>query len=86
MLNRCERTLLGSVARSKHVRRVLQDEQVFFISQRPEAVESVNMGVPMMLGPSAAQVAEGIRSIGGFLRQGQIDPSGVSLTEFYLNC
>ena len=55
-LNRCERTLIGAVARSKHVSRVLQGENVFFISHRPEAIESVNMGIPMMLGPSAAKL------------------------------
>ena len=55
VLNRCERTLVGSFARRKHVHRVLQDEQVFFISRRNEALESINMGVPMMLGASAGK-------------------------------
>ena len=56
VLNRCERTLVGSVARRQHVHRVLQDEQVFFISRRREAPEAVNMGVPMMLGAAAGKL------------------------------
>ena len=82
VLNRCERTLLGSVARSKHVRQVLQDEQVFFISRWPEAVESVNMGVPMMLGASAGKLQKEFARLAGFCAERQINPSGVSLTEF----
>jgi pilus assembly protein CpaE len=55
-INRCERGMLGSIARRKHVEMALRDERLFFIGARPEAVESVNMGVPMMLGPSAGKV------------------------------
>jgi pilus assembly protein CpaE len=66
VLNRCERTLLGSVVRSNHVRRVLQDEQVFFMPQRSEAVESVNMGVPMMLGPSARKLRKELAPLADF--------------------
>jgi pilus assembly protein CpaE len=65
-LNRCERTLLGSVARSKHVRRVLKDEQLFFITHLPEAVESVNMGVPMMRGASAGKLQKKFAPLAGF--------------------
>ncbi len=54
-LNRCERTLIGMIARRKHVERVLRDERVFYVSERVEAVESVNMGIPIMLGNSAAK-------------------------------
>jgi pilus assembly protein CpaE len=55
VLNRCERTLIGMIARRKHVERVMRDEQVFYVSERAEAVESVNMGIPIMLGNSAAK-------------------------------
>jgi Flp pilus assembly CpaE family ATPase len=54
-LNRCEKTLLGSISRRKHAQMVLCDDQVFFIATRPEAVESVNMGAPMLLNASAAK-------------------------------
>ena len=57
----------ASVARRKHVHRVLHDERVFFVSSWPEAVESVNMGVPMMLGASAGKLQNECRPLGGFL-------------------
>jgi MinD-like ATPase involved in chromosome partitioning or flagellar assembly len=47
-INKCERTLLGSIVRRKHVEMALPDERLFLIANRPEAVESVNMGMPMM--------------------------------------
>jgi pilus assembly protein CpaE len=52
-LNRCQRTVFGSITRRKHAEMVLRDEQVFFIGHRPEAAESINVGVPMLLGPAA---------------------------------
>jgi pilus assembly protein CpaE len=54
-VNRCERTMLGSIVRRNHVEMVLRDERVFFIGRRPEAVESVNMGLPMTLGAAAGK-------------------------------
>jgi pilus assembly protein CpaE len=47
VINRCERAFLGSISRRKHVETVLQDERLFMIATRPEATESINMGVPM---------------------------------------
>jgi pilus assembly protein CpaE len=55
-INKCERTLLGSILRGKHVEMVLPGEQLFFITNKPEAVESVNMGIPMVLGASAGRL------------------------------
>lgn len=66
VLNRCERTLFGSVARRKYVHRALADEQVFFVTLRPEAVESVNMGLPMMLGASAGKLRKEYAALAGF--------------------
>lgn len=66
VLNRCERTMFGSVARRKYVRKVLADEQVFFVGFRPEAVESVNMGLPMMLGASAGKLRKEYAALTGF--------------------
>ena len=66
VVNRCERTLFGSVVDSKHARQVLQDEQVFFISRLPEAVESVNMGIPMMRGTSAGKLQKKFARLAGF--------------------
>jgi pilus assembly protein CpaE len=55
-INRCDYTMLGTIARRKHVEMVLRNEQVFFIANRPEAIESANMGQPMMLGASARKL------------------------------
>jgi pilus assembly protein CpaE len=66
VLNRCERTLIGMIARRKHVERVLRDEQVFYVSERAEAIESVNMGIPIMLGASAAKLQTELAPLGDF--------------------
>ena len=58
----------------------LPDEQLFFITNRPEAVESVNMGMPMLLGASAGKAAKGIRSARNFLCRSKIEPSRFRLT------
>jgi pilus assembly protein CpaE len=55
-INRCDYTMLGTIARRKHVEMVLRNEQLFFIANRPEAIESANMGQPMMLGTSARKL------------------------------
>jgi pilus assembly protein CpaE len=65
-VNRCERTLLGSIARRKHAEMVLRDEQVVFIATRPEAAESVNMGVPMMLGTAAGKLRSELAPLASF--------------------
>jgi pilus assembly protein CpaE len=66
VLNRCERALFfGAVARRGYVERVLRHERVFFISRRPEAVESVNMGVPMTLSGSAGKFQRELAPLAG---------------------
>jgi pilus assembly protein CpaE len=65
-LNRCEKNLLGSIAGRKHVERLLPDEELFFLGNRGEATESVNMGVPMMLGPSARKLREEFSGLAAF--------------------
>lgn len=65
-INRCERTLFGSILRRKHVEMALPDEQLSFIANRPEAVESVNMGVPMMLGASAGKLRKELAPLASF--------------------
>ncbi len=66
VLNRCEKSLFGVVAGRKQVERVLPDEELFFIGNRGEAIESANMGVPMMLGPSARKMREEFATLGNF--------------------
>jgi Flp pilus assembly CpaE family ATPase len=66
VLNRCERTLIGMIARRKHAERVLRDEQVFYVSERADAIESVNMGIPIMLGDSAAKLQNELAPLAEF--------------------
>jgi pilus assembly protein CpaE len=66
VLNKSERTLLGGIARRQHVKKVLEDEQIFFLGQRAEAIESANMGVPMMLGPAAGKIQKEIAALAEF--------------------
>ena len=65
-LNRCEKNLLGSIAGRKHIERLLPDEELFFVGNRAEATDSVNMGVPMMLGPSARKIREEVSGLAAF--------------------
>ena len=65
-MNRCEYTMLGSIARRKHVTSVLRNEQVFFIGYRPEAVESINVGQPMTLGGAARKLRKDLQPLANF--------------------
>ena len=65
-INRCDYTMLGSIARRKQVEMVLRNEQLFFIANRPEAIESVNMGQPMMLGAAARKLRRDLLPLANF--------------------
>jgi pilus assembly protein CpaE len=78
VLNRCERTLIGMIARRKHVERVLRDERVIYVSERAEAIESVNMGIPIMLGASAAKLQNELAPLGEFCADVTSTRQGVS--------
>jgi hypothetical protein len=58
--------MLGTIARRKHVEMVLRKEKLFFIANRPEAIESVNMGQPMMLGASARKLRRDFLPLANF--------------------
>jgi pilus assembly protein CpaE len=66
VLNRCERTFFGSISNRKHAETALRDERIFFVGQRPEAIDSVNLGIPMLLGPAARKVRREFAALGGF--------------------
>lgn len=66
VINRCDYTLLGSIARRKHVGMVLRDEQVFYIANRPEAIECINMGQPMMLSSAARRLRKDLLPLANF--------------------
>jgi pilus assembly protein CpaE len=65
-LNRCEKNILGSISGRKHIERLLPDEKLFFVGNHAEAIESANMGVPMMLGPSARKMRDEFSGLADF--------------------
>ena len=65
-INRCERTLFGSIARRRHAEMALRNEQVLFLGYRPEAVQSANIGVPMVLGAGANRARREFAPLAGF--------------------
>jgi pilus assembly protein CpaE len=68
-LNRCEKNILGSIPGRKHVERLLPDEKLFFVGNHAEATESANMGVPMLLGPSARKIRDEFSGLADFCAQ-----------------
>ena len=58
--------MLGSISRQKHVEMALRDERLFFIANRPEAIESINMGQPMILGTSARKLRKDLAPLADF--------------------
>jgi Flp pilus assembly CpaE family ATPase len=66
VLNRCERAILGGIARRKYVEKVLRGEKLMFLGTYTEATESINMGVPMMLGGSARRLRKDFGAVAEF--------------------
>jgi hypothetical protein len=48
------------------VERVLPNEELFFIANHGEAIEGVNMGVPMTLGPAARKLRDEFTGLAKF--------------------
>lgn len=65
-INRCEYTMLGSISRRNHVEMVLRDEQLFFIGNHPELIESVNMGQPLTLSAAARKLRRDLMPLANF--------------------
>jgi pilus assembly protein CpaE len=65
-INRCERGLMGGVARQQHVKKVLEHEKLFYIYDDPMAVEDVNMGMPMALAHPRGKASKGIAALAAF--------------------
>lgn len=66
VINRCERGLLGGVARQQHVQKALEQEKLFYIYDDRLAVEDVNMGIPMALAHPRGKASKGIASLAEF--------------------
>ncbi|HEX5470897.1 MAG TPA: AAA family ATPase [Lacipirellulaceae bacterium] len=58
VLNKINRRLFGRIERQHHVKRVLADQKVFYVSDDPSATDRVNVGTPAALGGSSRSAKE----------------------------
>jgi len=65
-INRCQRALIGGVARRHHVERVLPGETLFYVGEESTALQSVNTGMPMALTGASRAMAREIAPIAAF--------------------
>jgi pilus assembly protein CpaE len=65
-LNRCERGLLGGIARRHHVEKVLGDEKIFYVRNEPMVVQSINTGTPLALSRASRKTLAEIAAIAQF--------------------
>jgi pilus assembly protein CpaE len=65
-VNRCQRRLIGGIARRHHVETVLGNEQIVYIGEEPMAVEAVNTGSPMALNKSHRAIGKDIAALAEF--------------------
>jgi pilus assembly protein CpaE len=64
VLNRCERRLIGGIARRQHVDRVLGSEQVIYVrDDAANANHSLNTGVPNAIGNPSNGISADIRTL-----------------------
>jgi pilus assembly protein CpaE len=68
-VNRCERHLIGGIARRRHVESVLGNERVFYVGEEPMAIQSINAGAPMALTNSYRSIAKDIAAVAAFCAQ-----------------
>ncbi len=66
VVNRCQRHLLGSIVRRRHVETVLGNERVFYVGEEPTALQSVNAGAPMSLTRSYRRIGKDIAALATF--------------------
>jgi Flp pilus assembly CpaE family ATPase len=65
--NRCQRRLVGGIARRQHVESVLGGERLFYLGEERDALESINTGVPLVLSKSRRHAfVKEIATIAGF--------------------
>jgi pilus assembly protein CpaE len=69
VINRCERRLVGGVARRRHVETVLGNERVFFVGEEPMAIQSINAGAPMALANSYRSIGKEIAALTSFFAE-----------------
>jgi len=65
-INRCQRRMVGGIARRHHVETTLGREQIFYVGEEPMALESINTGVPMALNKSYRAIGKDIAALAAF--------------------
>jgi pilus assembly protein CpaE len=65
-INRCQRGFWGRVVRRHHVERVVGRENVFYVTEEPTALESINLGTPMGLARRAGPIRRDIAALALF--------------------
>ena len=65
-VNRCQRGFWRRVARRHHVERVLGRENLFYVTEEPTALESINLGTPMGLSRRAGAIRRDIAALASF--------------------
>ena len=67
-LNRCEARLLGGVARSQHIAKLLGGETVLNVrDDTAAAIEAVNTGVPLTMANPSSKIAKDVRAFASLL-------------------
>jgi pilus assembly protein CpaE len=65
-INRCQRRIIGGIARRHHVETTLAREQIFYVGEEPMALESINTGVPMGMSNSFRSIGRDIAALAQF--------------------
>ena len=66
VVNRCDVSILGKVARADHVARILGEEKRFFVRSARVAIECVNVGTPITLAYPSDKSVKDIAAISAF--------------------
>ena len=65
-MKRCRRRFMGGIRHRRHVEAVLGGEQVFYVSDEPVALESINTGTPIGLNKSGGAFGKDIAALAAF--------------------
>lgn len=69
-INRCERSIFGSISRLQHVNHILGQEKVFFVRNDPSTmVDSINTGAPLFTGYRTSRAARDIGAVASHCAQ-----------------
>ena len=78
VINRCDISVLGKVARADHVARILGDEKRLFVRNARVATECVNVGTPITLAYPSDKSVKDIAAISAFCAAPEIRPAATA--------